>query len=94
MEDMSNALRLLRVYHDMKLSEMAKAIGVSQGYLSEVENGKKAPTLKIVNKYGKVFSIRPWVIHEFAEALYGVGRGKSVAKNRVRLKVFIQKVMS
>jgi transcriptional regulator with XRE-family HTH domain len=65
----SNALRLIRVFHDMKQIELAKKLGVSKSYLSEIEAGQKAPTLPLIEKYAKLFEIPASAILFFAENL-------------------------
>ena len=52
---MNEALRLLRVYHDMKASELAADLQISTSYLSEIENGKKQPTLDLLRRYARAF---------------------------------------
>jgi transcriptional regulator with XRE-family HTH domain len=61
------ALRLIRVYHDMKLSDVAVKLGISKSYLSEIEHGRKKPTLDIVEKYSKIFNIPVSSIMFFSE---------------------------
>jgi transcriptional regulator with XRE-family HTH domain len=63
------ALRLLRVYHDLKLGELAKLITISPSYLSEIENGKKKPSLELIEKYAEFFKIKPSAILFFSESL-------------------------
>ncbi len=63
------ALRLLRVYHDLKLGELAKQIEISSGYLSEIENGKKKPSLELIEKYAVFFNLKPSAILFFSENL-------------------------
>ena len=63
------ALRLLRVYHDLKLGDLAKQIEISPGYLSEIENGKKKPSLELIEKYSNFFKIKPSSILFFSENL-------------------------
>ena len=63
------ALRLLRVYHDLKLGDLAKKIEISPGYLSEIENGKKKPSLELIEKYSNFFKIKPSAILFFSENL-------------------------
>ncbi|WP_459989796.1 helix-turn-helix domain-containing protein [Methylosoma difficile] len=61
------ALRLLRVYHDLKLGELAKMLDISISYLSEIENGKKRPSLDIIEKYAQIFNTKPSAILFFSE---------------------------
>ena len=44
MNKLNQALRLIRVFHDQSLSELAKQMNISVGYLSEIESGvQKTP---------------------------------------------------
>lgn len=66
---LSEALRLIRVFHDLKQGELADRLGLSKSYLSELENGKKTPTLDVIEKYSEEFSIPASSILFFAEHL-------------------------
>ena len=37
----SDALRLVRVFHDMSQTALAERLGISKSYLSEIEKGEK-----------------------------------------------------
>ncbi len=63
------ALRYLRVFNDYTTLKLAKEIKLSQSYISEIENGKKQPTLQVIEKYAELFSIKPSTILLFSEAL-------------------------
>ena len=39
---LSEALRLIRVFHDMKQTELADRLSISKSYLSEIEGGEEA----------------------------------------------------
>ena len=52
---LGNALRLLRVLHDKKSSDLANELGISPAYLSKIETEKAQPTLEILNKYAAIF---------------------------------------
>lgn len=64
----NDALRLIRVFHNLKQRELAIKLGVSQSHLSELEGGQKQPTLETLNKYSEVFDIPVSSILFFAEA--------------------------
>jgi DNA-binding XRE family transcriptional regulator len=66
---LNDALRLIRVYHDIKQNEAAEKLGISKSYLSEIEKGRKKPTLEIVEKYSSVFSIPVSSIMFFSESM-------------------------
>lgn len=66
---LSEALRLLRVFHDTKQVTLCSELGISRSYLSEIESGKKKPTIDIVNKYADFFQISPSSIMLFSEKM-------------------------
>lgn len=67
------ALRLIRVYHDLKQKQVAEKLGISTSYLSEIEKGRKVPTLNLVQRYSNEFSIPASSIMFFAESVDGKG---------------------
>lgn len=79
---LGEALRLIRVYHDLKQSEAAEKLGVSQSYLSEIEKSRKEPTLELIRKYESVFDIPMSSILFFSENI-----GKSAPTDRARTLV-------
>lgn len=64
---LSEALRLIRVFHDLKQFELAEKLGVSKSHVSEVENGNRTPSIDLINKYAEAFSIPASSILFFAE---------------------------
>lgn len=66
---LGEALRLIRVFHDVKLKELAEELKISKGYLSEIESQKKKPSLDLVNKYSKRFNVSVSAIMLFSEEL-------------------------
>ncbi|MDA8223587.1 helix-turn-helix transcriptional regulator [Desulfosporosinus sp.] len=79
----NDALRLLRVFHDYKSKELAEKLGISQSYLSEIEHGKKTPTLELLNKYGKIFNMKTSTLIFFSEEL-DVSTKKGQIKDNMR----------
>lgn len=65
------ALRLLRTYHQLNQTELAKKLMVSNSYLSEIENGVKAPNLELLKKYSALFKMPVSSILLFAEEIEG-----------------------
>lgn len=51
------ALRLVRAFHDVNQTELADALGISRSYLSEIESGKKVPSLDLLQRYSSHFDI-------------------------------------
>ena len=73
---LSEAFRLIRVFHDMKQQELANDLGLSKSYVSELENGKKIPSIDVIQKYSSRFGIPVSSIMFFAENLDNPGKAK------------------
>ena len=91
---LNEALRLIRVYHDVRQSEMAEKLKISKSYLSEIEGGKKKPTLELVERYSEVFKIPVSSIMFFSENMnksgaYERARG-IVARKIISLMQFLE----
>ena len=90
---LNEALRLIRVYHDMPQTDAAGKLGISKSYLSEIEAGKKVPTLHILENYSKAFSIPLSSILFFSEHMQDGVRGErvrvAVSKKVLKLLDFI-----
>lgn len=54
---LSQALRMIRVFHDAKQRDLAEALEIAPSYLSEIESGKKEPTLALLRRYSEHFGI-------------------------------------
>ena len=67
MDQLGAALRSLRVFHDLSQTEAAERLEISKSYLSEIESGKKEPTLSLLSGYAKVFSVPVSSLLFFAE---------------------------
>ena len=80
---LAEALRLIRIFHDMKQNELAAHLGISGSHLSEIESGKKQPTLKLVEHYSSEFEIPVSSILFFSEKLENPS-GSSVSASRAR----------
>ena len=83
----SEALRLIRVFHDIKQNELAARLGISKSYLSEIEKGHKAPSIEIIDKYAKEFGIPSSSIMFFSENIDSKDRHLSKAKGIISGKV-------
>ena len=78
----NEALRLIRVFHDLKQVEAAARLGISKSYISEIERGDKTPSLDLIEKYSSVFKMPVSAIMFFAEELPHAKGGE-----RVRSKI-------
>lgn len=66
---LAEALRLIRVFHDMKQKDLAERLEISNSHLSEIEAGKKHPSIDLINRYSAEFGIPSSSILFFAENL-------------------------
>ena len=74
----NEALRLIRVFHDLKQNELADRLGVSKSYLSEIEKGTKVPSLEVIQKYADEFNVPVSSIMFFAEELPNARSGQKI----------------
>lgn len=81
---LNEALRLVRVFHRLNQSQLAKQMGISRSYLSEIESGKKIPTLNILTQYSEIFGLPTSSILLFSENL----ENNSVAE---KTRIFVGK---
>ena len=79
---LNEALRLIRVFHELKQYELAERLGVSKSHLSEIESGAKTPSLDLIERYSAEFSLPVSSIMFFSEQLPNARHG-----DRVRSKV-------
>ena len=63
----NDALKLVRVFHNLKQKELAKALELSPSYLNEIESGKKQVTMDVLQKYSDFFRIPTSSLLYFAE---------------------------
>lgn len=91
---LGEGLRLIRVFHDVSQKDLAKKLDVAQSYLSEIEKGKKSPTLAILEKYSEVFGIPMSSILFFSEAMENNTPSEkariAISKKIIRLLEFIE----
>lgn len=66
---LNQALRLIRSYHDLSQTELAEELSVSNSHLSEIESGKKQPSLELLKKYSERFDVPLSSILFFSENL-------------------------
>ena len=93
---MGEALRLLRIFNVYKSAELAKKLELSQSYVSELENGKKQPTMEVLDKYAKVFEMKKSTLMLFAESLEGEeiknDKKQRIARAGMKLLKILEKV--
>jgi DNA-binding XRE family transcriptional regulator len=52
-----NAVRVLREWRDMIQGELAVAVGISQNYLSEIENGRRKGPAELQKKFARALGV-------------------------------------
>lgn len=67
--DCNRALKLLRTYHQYTQVGLAKRLGISNSYLSELEKGDKTPGLDLLERYSEVFKMPVSSILFFSESI-------------------------
>ena len=88
---MGEALRLLRVFHDIKTSELAKYLGITPTYISQYEKGSRQVSLALLRKYERIFKIPLSSIISFSEELSKEKKDKNFDKNiKGKIELFIK----
>lgn len=64
---LNEALRLMRVFHDLNKTQVAERVGLSKSYITELERGDKKVTLEVLRKYANAFSVPLSSLMFFAE---------------------------
>lgn len=53
-----DVLKKTRAIYGYKATEMSLMLGISNSYLSEIENSKKQPSLELLQKYSDILGIK------------------------------------
>lgn len=77
----NKALKVIRESHSLSLTETAKRLGLSKAYVSEIENGKKTPSMETMSQYALVFGIPMSSIMFFSEQ---IGQNPDAKSERTR----------
>src|SRR5579864_6628192 len=85
MKQLSEALRLMRVFHDVSQTHLAERLGISKSFLSEIESGKKEPTLNLLSRYASEFDVPLSSLLFFVESVST--KGAVAQSDRVAPKV-------
>ena len=65
----NRALKTIRLFHNIKQSELADKLCISKSYLSELESGKKTVSFDLLEKYSNNFDIPVSSLVFFAERI-------------------------
>lgn len=87
---LNDALKQIRVFHDMKQVELAQELNISKSYLSEIESGRKSVSMDLLQKYATVFSVPASSLLVFSE---NIDAAKASDKLRLKCATKIIKVM-
>ncbi|OBT09909.1 transcriptional regulator [Shewanella sp. UCD-FRSSP16_17] len=85
----NKALKIIRQFHERKQTDLAKELGISKSYLSEIESGKKPITFELLNKYSDIFDIPVSSLVFFSENI-----GKSNLSSAKFKKVVASKIIN
>jgi transcriptional regulator with XRE-family HTH domain len=87
-----DALRMIRIFHDRRQNELADKLGIAPSHLSEIEKGKKQPTLQLLDSYAAEFKMPVSSIMFFSEQMGGGGPDRvrtQISKKALALLHFI-----
>ena len=56
-EQLGKNMKRIRAKKKMSQGDIARALEVDRGYISNIENGKKNPTLATIDKLAKVLGV-------------------------------------
>lgn len=88
------ALKYIRLFHRLKQNELAERLEVSRSFLSEIESGKKNPTLELLEKYADEFKISVSSIMFFEEKLENDSLAEKMRVKSAKLVIKIFKWIS
>jgi transcriptional regulator with XRE-family HTH domain len=67
----NEGLKILRLYWGRSQSDLAKDLGISQSYLSEIEAGRKEATLDLLRRYSESLHVPMSQLLFFVEEMEG-----------------------
>lgn len=87
---LNEALKQIRVFHQIKQVDLANDLGISKSYLSEVESNKKSVSMDLLEKYSAYFSVPASSLMLFSE---NIDAAKKSDKLRLKCANKILKAM-
>jgi len=60
-------IKQYRVMRDLSTTELARKVNVAQGYISDIENGNKFPSIPLLCHIAKALSCKPGELIECEE---------------------------
>lgn len=64
---LGNTLKRLRGIYGYSAKEMSELLGISNSYLSEIENGKKKVSMDLLERYSELLGLRVSTLVRFSE---------------------------
>lgn len=90
-----DTLKRIRSIYGFKASELSQMLGISPGYLSEIENNKKQPSLEILQKCADIYEIKLSSLILLSETYdEAVAQGKGAVLVRSMMLNLIDKLSS
>jgi transcriptional regulator with XRE-family HTH domain len=83
---LNKTLKVIRQYHRLSQTDLAKKINISTSYLSELESGKKDASIELLQRYSDFFNLPLSSLVVFAETIEGT-------QNKSKAKAFVSKKM-
>jgi transcriptional regulator with XRE-family HTH domain len=78
---LNEALKQIRLFHQLKQVELAEKLGISKSFISEIESGRKAVSMELLQKYADIFSVPASSLLMFSENIEA-----AKASDQLRLK--------
>lgn len=73
----NNVYRLLRIARDLKIKDVAEAVGVTPAYISAIEAGKREPALDKIPAYAKALQVDENTLFYFRDTCSRPGKFES-----------------
>lgn len=67
MNNLNRILKHIRAFNKLTQQQLEEKTGIDRAYVSEIESGKKTPSLEVLEKYSVAFKIPLSTIFLFAE---------------------------
>ena len=81
---LGEVLKLVRQYHRLDQKSAAEKLDIPASYLSEMERGKKEPTLRVIEKYQNTFDLPSSSLLFIAESLQS-GSKKEISSKAIKI---------
>jgi len=78
---LNEALKQIRIFHQLKQVELANKLSISKSYLSEIESNRKPVSMDLLKKYAHCFSVPASSLMMFSENLDAANKS-----DKLRLK--------